>query len=169
MKKRILVLVLASTFLAGCASQPVKKTSVPTIAATQSPKSPAPAEATPLIVAKAESLGKPLQGTRVRIEEAMFCTGVKDRVPVGVAASFPASVGKVFFFTRVLGAKKPTTVTHVWYWNEKKMAEIPLEVRSENWRTWSSKLIQTNGTGSWAVKVLDESGDVVITRDFQIQ
>ena len=76
---------------------------------------------------------------------------------------------KVFFFTRVRGAKQPTAVTHVWYWNEKKMAEVPLDVRSDSWRTWSSKKIDPVWKGSWAVKVLDASGEVVITKNFEIR
>ncbi len=105
----------------------------------------------------------------IKVEEAVFCTAVKDRIPQGTAESFDPAVKKVFFFTRVEGAANPAVVTHVWYWNEKKMAEIPLDVRSTNWRTWSSKRIDPSWKGSWAVKVLDEKGDVLTTKTFVIQ
>ena len=104
----------------------------------------------------------------VGVEEALFCRQIKDRIPQGVATSFDKSVKKVFFFTRITKAKKPTAVTHVWYWKEKKMAEVPLDVRSENWRTWSSKKIDPAWTGAWAVKVLDENGEVVLTKNFEV-
>ncbi len=105
----------------------------------------------------------------VDVQDAVFCADVKDRVPQGVASSFDKAVKKVYFFTRVTKSQKPTTISHVWYWKEKKMAEVPLDVRSDNWRTWSSKKIDPSWTGPWAVKVLDENGEVVTTKNFDVQ
>ena len=134
---------------------------------------PAASETQAVSDATQAATASPIAGLQVRqptvgVQEAVFCTGIANRIPQGVGTSFDKSVKKVFFFTRVTNAKKPTAVTHVWYWKENKMAEVPLEVRSESWRTWSSKKIDPAWTGSWAVKVLDENGEVVTTKNFEI-
>ncbi len=171
-RQTVFFLTLAGMVLAGCAQQkkveqvsvappPVGLGAQGAVIAAE-PQSAAPA---PVVAAMEPSPAK----ASVRVEEAMFCTGVKDRNPQGAGETFDVSVKKVFFFTRIQGAKTPTTITHVWYWNEKKMAEVPLDVRSENWRTWSSKRIDPSWKGHWAVKVLDGNGDLVLAKDFQIR
>ena len=172
--KSIILAAIAAVALAGCAQeQKVAQTQVPSTASEVVASGFVPAGPEGSTV----DLGEPQPSTTaqlspkplaIQVEEALFCTQIKDRIPQGVANSFDRSVKKVFFFTRVTKSKKPTAVTHVWYWKEKKMAEVPLDVRSENWRTWSSKKIDPAWTGTWAVKVLDESGEVVVTKNFEV-
>jgi hypothetical protein len=100
---------------------------------------------------------------------ATICAEIPDREAVGAADSFAAAVGKLYCHTLVEGAKEPTTVTHVWYHGERNMAEIILEVGSVRWRTWSSKKIVENWTGGWHVDILDENGEVLASKSFQIQ
>ena len=173
--KSFVIGVIAVLALAGCAEQKkVQQTQAPSTSSVFSvggfvPAGPEGSKIDlgqePGSIAAAQLPPKPVA---VGVEEAIFCTQIKDRIPQGVATSFDKSVKKVFFFTRVTKAKKPTAVTHVWYWKEKKMAEVPLDVRSENWRTWSSKKIDPSWTGTWAVKVLDENGEVVLTKNFEV-
>ncbi len=153
--------------LAGCAQQQKK---VDQAALATLPTAPVVTEiAVPPPQATVAKSSEPSGSAVVHVEEAIFCTAVKDRIPQGVAESFSRSVKKVFFFNRVTTANHPTSITHVWYWNERKMAEVPLDVRSGNWRTWSSKRIDSSWRGSWAVKVLDANGEVVTTKNFEIQ
>lgn len=100
---------------------------------------------------------------------ATVCTAIEDREPVGAGDTFPATVGKLYCHTLVEGAQEPTTVTHVWYYGEKKMAEVSLTVGSARWRTWSSKRIMKSWTGEWRVEILDEEGKLLTTISFQIQ
>ncbi len=47
------------------------------------------------------------------VDVAAICTSVVEREPVGTGISFPASVGELFCFTRILGAQTPTQIIHV--------------------------------------------------------
>ncbi len=63
----------------------------------------------------------------------------------------------------------PTTVTHAWYHDGHTMARVELNVGSARWRTWSSKIILPNQTGSWEVKVLNAEGTVLDSGTFEVQ
>lgn len=92
----------------------------------------------------------------------------KDRTVDGAGTDFASDVGKLVCFTRVVGAEKQTQIYHVWYYNGKTIAKIPLQVKSRSWRTWSSKKILPGWTGDWVVKVLDSDGLVIASQKFKI-
>jgi len=48
------------------------------------------------------------------------------------------------------------------------MARIELPVRSINWRTWSSKRIPADWSGSWRVEIQDQYGEVLTTLPFAV-
>jgi hypothetical protein len=105
----------------------------------------------------------------VRIGSSAVCTGIKDREPVGADSAFSADVGSLYCCTVIEGAKDATHVTHVWYYGEKKMAEISLAVKAARWRTHSIKKILPSQTGKWNVVILSESGDPLGQVSFTIK
>jgi len=100
--------------------------------------------------------------------EAEICTAIEERQPTGTAVSFPADIGKVYLWSKVLGAQDSTTVNHVWYYKDEQMATVELPVKSSSWRTWSSKSILPHWIGSWEVKILDTDGTELKSIPFQI-
>ena len=104
----------------------------------------------------------------LQVEDAVVSTDVVDRQPVDSAVSFPASTGRLYCFTRVVGAQDPTQVVHVWYYGEEERARVTLAVNGSNWRTYSSKLIQTHEIGAWRVEVLDAEGNSLETVQFEV-
>ena len=82
---------------------------------------------------------------------------------------FPADVERVWCMTRVEGLTPPTSVTHVWYHDGQTKAKVDLNIGSQNWRTWSSKLVLAGWTGRWEVKVLDVDGTVIGSAAFEIR
>jgi len=92
-----------------------------------------------------------------------------NKAPVGAAVTFSADLGQVICFTRIKGAKEPAEITHVWYYDGKTMAKVPLHIGSSNWRTYSSKKLLPSWTGQWEVRILDESGAVLATAEFTVQ
>ena len=104
----------------------------------------------------------------LEVADAAICEDVVDRVPVGTGTSFTASVGKLYCFTKIVGAQAPTTVTHVWYFGETERAGVELKVGSASWRTKSSKLIQLHEIGPWHVDVVGPDDDVLRTLQFVI-
>src|SRR5512145_1672402 len=90
--------------------------------------------------------------------EAVITTQVIDRAPVDAIQTYPASVERLFCFTRVTGAAADTSITHVWYLRGVERSRIELPVRSGDWRIWSKKTILPGSAGDWKVDVLDAEG-----------
>ncbi|MGA1876115.1 MAG: DUF2914 domain-containing protein [bacterium] len=107
-------------------------------------------------------------GSLLTIERADVCTSIVDREPQGIDEKFPASVGKIYFFTQVLGAEEPTTIYHRWYYEGNLMAKVELPVNSINWRTYSSKQIMPDWIGNWSVEAADATGQKLKTLSFEI-
>jgi hypothetical protein len=123
----------------------------------------------PLYVVSQE---KPKEETKQVSEltcEIKLGTGIKDKEIEGEATSFSANVDKVWCWTLIKGAKKETYVTHEWYYGDKKMAEVKLDVKYPSHRTWSRKTILKEWTGNWKVKVIDEKGNVLGVKEFKIE
>lgn len=101
-------------------------------------------------------------------EFAIVCRDVVERQAVDASTSFPASVERLFCFTKIVNANPPTEVTHVWYHGDTERARVTLAVSSTSWRTYSSKIIQSHEIGDWYVDVLDAEGDLLVSVPFKI-
>ena len=104
----------------------------------------------------------------VKVVEAAICRDVVDRMPVDADISFQTPVAKLYCFTEIAVTQSPTEITHVWYFGNIERARVILPIKSQNWRTYSSKRIQSHETGSWFVEVLGPDGRVVHTLLFKI-
>ena len=100
--------------------------------------------------------------------EAKVCTGVQDRMPVGEATTFPATVDQVYLWTKIIGAPGEITVKHVWVHNGKEMTTVDLPVKTAAYRTWSAKKILPQWTGQWEVRVVGPDGATLATVPFTI-
>ncbi len=101
--------------------------------------------------------------------EAELCTSIENRMPVGAAKTFSADVGMVYLWTKVLGATDTVAVYHVWTYNGKEMARVELSIKSNAWRTWTSKNIMPYWVGDWTVRVEDAAGLVLKELTFKVQ
>ena len=108
------------------------------------------------------------KGQGLHVGRMAICTDVQNRVPIGVDTTFSAEAGSLHCFTRIEGATDTTSVTHVWYYGERKMAEVTLPVKSGCWRTWSNKQIMPKWTGKWNVVILSEEGNPLAQASFVI-
>lgn len=111
-----------------------------------------------------------VQAQDITIQDIQIGTDVQDRAIVGADSVFADSVGQVYCFTHVTGApaQDTTTITHVWYYNNEEKAQVDLNVRSSDWRTWSSKTILESWTGQWSVDILGPNGDIIATKTFRV-
>ncbi len=94
----------------------------------------------------------------VQLAEAVVCQDVVDRAPVGSGDVFAKEIPKVYCFTRVVGAAEGTQLTHNWYYQGSLKASVKLNVRSSNYRTWSSKTMMPEWAGEWMVEILSADG-----------
>lgn len=104
----------------------------------------------------------------VEVEVGVICRDVQDREPVDVGTAFEATVGRLFCYTKIVGAQMAIEITHVWYHGETEMARVNLPVESASWRTWSHKNIMAEWTGDWHVDVIGPNGEVLKTLEFTI-
>jgi hypothetical protein len=118
--------------------------------------------------AKVQETTKAQEPANLQVEVAAICKDVVDRAPVDAGTSFPASVGKLFCFTKINGALNPTHITHVWSFDGTERARVELAVNSPSWRTYSSKNIEGQEVGAWRVEVVDSAGNVLQTLNFEV-
>ena len=122
----------------------------------------------PILALAQEKMAQPA-GDSLRVVRGVVTTAVVNREPSGDGSVFPPSTGALYYFTEVDGISTPTQITHIWYYQDQKMAEIPLSLEGPRWRTWSSKRILENWVGSWKVEAVDQSGNVLSFQTFNVQ
>jgi hypothetical protein len=105
---------------------------------------------------------------KIEVAAAAICKDVVNREAVDVGTRFPNSVSRLYCLTKIVGATPPTEIVHVWSYGDVERARISLEVKSSNWRTYSSKAIQAHETGAWRVDVLDAAGNLLQTINFEV-
>jgi hypothetical protein len=125
-------------------------------------------EAAPVSQAASPAEPAPVKTPAVEVSRMAVCTNIVDREPVEEGERFNASVGRLYAFTHIMGANDFVELGHVWYFNDVERARITLPVRSPNWRTYSSKLIQPFEIGDWRVDVVDPQGEVLKSVAFQV-
>ena len=109
----------------------------------------------------------PVSPSTIQVVRAVLAAGVQNREPVGVLEDVvPKSMRRVYFFTQIKGAKGQTLI-HRWRYGNRIMAEIRLPIRSDNFRTWSSKRMSPAWAGRWWVEVVDEQGQVLARKGFR--
>jgi len=104
----------------------------------------------------------------LEVVASAICKNVVEREAVDVGNSFSTSAPRLYCFTKIVGASQPTEVVHVWSYGDVERARISLAVNAATWRTYSSKAIQSHEIGAWRVDVLDASGNLLETINFEI-
>lgn len=107
-----------------------------------------------------------LAAPSAKVERVVFATSIENREPVGEAAEFDQSVGRVYCWTKLTAENPPVGFTHVWYKGDQKVLEVPLKATFPSTRTWSNKGISP---GNWKVDVVDESGQVISSATFTVR
>lgn len=105
----------------------------------------------------------------VEVAEGTITTAIVEREPVDSVEVFPVQNGKLYCFTKVVGAEEPTVVYHLWYRENQLMSRVELPVKSSSWRTWSAKNLLEEWPGDWRVEVQDASGLLLQTFSFQLR
>lgn len=109
-----------------------------------------------------------VQAGAIEATEAVLTTAVVDRKPVDNVEVFPVQGGRLYCFTRIIGATEPTSVVHLWYHGAKLVSRVELPVNSPDWRTWSAKSFQDSETGEWHVEVRDTLGQILRQLNFRL-
>jgi hypothetical protein len=108
------------------------------------------------------------QANKVQVVAAAICKDVVEREAVDVGTQFSNSVSRLYCFTKTVSSEIPTEIVHVWSYGDVERARVSLAVKAATWRTYSSKAIQPHEIGPWRVDVLDTSGNLLETINFEI-
>jgi len=100
--------------------------------------------------------------------KAVVATSVEELTPQGEASTFQPGVERLYCFTKIDGAQDQTFIHHIWFHNQKEVANVKLPVKSSSYRTYSSKVIDASWTGTWKVKITDSDGNIITEIPFQI-
>jgi hypothetical protein len=105
----------------------------------------------------------------IQVENAVICTSVEDRQPIGADSVFNADIGKLYCFTKITSQTDLTEISHVWFLGDMQMAKVDLPIGAKAWRTWSSKRILLDWVGDWRVEIQDAEGNVLYEVFFVIK
>ena len=105
----------------------------------------------------------------LKVVDGTITSAIVNQMPVDKIESYRADFGKLYCFTRIVGAQGDTEITHVWYFQENELARVTLPVRSSDWRTYSSKRFLPQWAGEWSVVVLDGEQNEIATIPFRLE
>lgn len=105
----------------------------------------------------------------LRVADGTITTAIENQMPVDRIGSYRADFGKLYCFTRIVGARGDTEVTHVWYYQGDELARVTLPVRSSDWRTFSSKRFLPQWAGEWRVVILDGEQNEIAAIPFLLE
>lgn len=99
--------------------------------------------------------------------EAAVGTAVENRALVGAAESFPASAGKLACFARITDAQD-AEIEFVWYKGDAEMGRVKQTVKTNPYRTWSTKTLPADAAGDWRCDVV-QGEKVLHSVKFKVQ
>ena len=100
------------------------------------------------------------------VARARFTNGIEHNEPVDRLLSVVHSGGQatrtLYYFTDLRGLAGQT-VTYRWRYGGRVIAEVPVKVRANQFRAYSSKRLARSMTGRWTVVLTDSAGDTLST------
>ncbi|MFH1007637.1 MAG: DUF2914 domain-containing protein [Candidatus Latescibacterota bacterium] len=106
---------------------------------------------------------------KIVVCDLKICEEIRSRTPIRVGSRFPKTVRALYCFSDIRGAEKSTTISHLWYYKGKMMADVTLPIDYKRIRTWSSKNLQSDWTGEWTVYVVSAHGNVLASTQFTLE
>jgi hypothetical protein len=103
------------------------------------------------------------------IERMVISGKIVDLEPIAAGEVFSAVTEKVYCFLETRDIDEDTSVSLVWYFENKEMSRVSLPLtKGPRWRTYSSKKLG-GLKGDWKVELQDSSGIVHNSVTFQVQ
>jgi hypothetical protein len=105
-----------------------------------------------------------------KVVRHQLAQSIEQREPIGdYAANITVKADepkKVFFFTQITDLAN-TQITHRWFYQSQEKAVVTLNIGSDNWRTYSSKMIPSYWSGTWQVQVWQED-KLLLSSEFTV-
>lgn len=108
----------------------------------------------------------PVIASDISVLESAITASIVDKSPqTPFEQNVPKNVRNLYFYTKIEGADNQT-IYHRWIYDNRQMALIPLAIRSNLYRTWSSKRLTSAWQGQWILEVLDAQKQVIYRTQF---
>jgi Protein of unknown function (DUF2914) len=114
------------------------------------------------IIGLAQSAGQ------LQLATATVCRDVVNRESADAGTNFPLSVGKLSWFTKIIGVEGSGKIAHAWYLQDKERFWVDLSVNGHTWRTFSTRAIRPIDVGPWRVDVVDPAGAALKSVPFAV-
>lgn len=103
------------------------------------------------------------------INRMVISGGISAREPVNITDTFSSDTEEAFCFLETFDIEADTTVSFVWYFEDREMARVALPLQQgSRWRTYASKKL-AGLKGNWTVELQESSGIVLNSVSFQVQ
>jgi hypothetical protein len=104
----------------------------------------------------------------VFVNRTQLTLAIAQREPIDNVTTLSLATQKqLFFFTQIV-QKKDQIIYHRWMFNNKLMAQIKLNIGSDQWRTYSSKTFNRQMLGHWQVDIVDDNEQVLKSVEFDV-
>ncbi len=102
------------------------------------------------------------------IRRSTIALGVEGREPVGTSKRVSVRQGRVYCWIHVINGKGGAIIVRWIGEKGKRIADVPLHVGSNSWRTWSYLSLWPSMIGPAQVEIRDEHGEILETLSFEI-
>lgn len=104
--------------------------------------------------------------SNIKISQASISKNVIDRQPLETFTdSVPKYIRELYFYTQIENANGQK-IYHRWRTDKEILATIELNIKSDKFRTWSSKKLSSAWQGKWYLEVLNNHKEVVYRTEF---
>ena len=144
---------------------PVASVPPPPPAAAPAAELPNITESRPAVPSKPPAASAP-----VTVVEAQLCSALSTTDWRCSPAALPTAPGSLYFYTR-LQSPSPATVNHRWYYEERVVQTVSLNVATNQgpgYRTYSRQTISAERAGNWRVELRSRDGKVLHEERFVV-
>lgn len=104
------------------------------------------------------------------VARAQLTSAIKQREPIDLIDEILLDPGidrRIYLFVQIKNLSDQS-INIRWYYQNEIVAEVPLYIGGQIWRTNASKLLNGERMGAWHVTVVDQSGKHLVRRDFTV-
>jgi len=123
-----------------------------------------------------DTLNSPFQLKKIKILEPsikrfLLAGSISNKEPKGELneISFKADGSAAIWAYSEIIAKKGRRFKYVWLHDGNQIVTIPVNVESNRWRSYSSKIINQSMSGAWRVELQDGEGRLMASADFFLE
>jgi hypothetical protein len=105
----------------------------------------------------------------MKVLKTAVCTDVEHKNPLGKSHSVQWSTDRVYVWNLIECETSVSSIRHIYYFKGKKVSDIPLDIKSHRWRTWSYKALSDKRfIGHWRVDITSADGKLLKSVRFEV-